>query len=238
MEPRPWAFTPWQKVTALVSLGVLLFGGTLAAFNAGRSLTRVDAAAEPAALDPEPAFLRVHVAGAVKRPGVYTFTPRARVIDAVEQAGGAAAGARLDELNLAAPLRDGIRLYIPGPRDGPADEVLVVTEEVYLAPQPAPLPADGEPAASEPRETYLGAVGEATRRPSRPAAPSAPAVVHLNSASLAELQTLPGIGEVLARRILAYRETNGPFRTASDVRNVRGIGEKTYERLKPYLTVD
>jgi competence protein ComEA len=59
--------------------------------------------------------------------------------------------------------------------------------------------------------------------------------VDINRADVPELIQLPGIGEVLASRIVASRETSGPFADLADLRRVRGIGPKTFERLRPYL---
>lgn len=60
--------------------------------------------------------------------------------------------------------------------------------------------------------------------------------VDLNSADTAALMDLPGIGEVLAQKIIQYREANGPFESASQLLNIDGIGEETLENLLPYIT--
>lgn len=62
--------------------------------------------------------------------------------------------------------------------------------------------------------------------------------VELNRATLEELMTLPGIGEVRAQRILDYRAANGPFRQAAELMNVSGIGEGIYEKLRDYVYVE
>lgn len=62
--------------------------------------------------------------------------------------------------------------------------------------------------------------------------------VNINAASISELMTLPGIGPVYARRIIEYREKNGVFGTTADIKSIKGIGEKTYLKMKPYLTVE
>ncbi len=62
-------------------------------------------------------------------------------------------------------------------------------------------------------------------------------LVNLNTASQAELETLPGIGPTTAQKIIDYRETNGPFQTTEDIINVSGIGPGTYERIKDLITV-
>src|SRR5262245_30932613 len=62
-------------------------------------------------------------------------------------------------------------------------------------------------------------------------------VVNLNTAAAAELATLPGIGERTAARIIEYRQKNGPFKKIEELMNVQGIGEKSFLKLKPQLTV-
>lgn len=69
-----------------------------------------------------------------------------------------------------------------------------------------------------------------------PARPT-PALVNLNTADAAQLEALPGIGPRTAQRIIEYRQKNGPFRKIEELMNVQGIGEKSFLRLKPYLTV-
>lgn len=61
--------------------------------------------------------------------------------------------------------------------------------------------------------------------------------VNINSASAVELEQLPGIGETVAKRIMEHREKNGAFQKTEELMNVRGIGEKTYMKLRPFLTV-
>jgi competence protein ComEA len=62
-------------------------------------------------------------------------------------------------------------------------------------------------------------------------------VVDLNRATTQELESLPGIGAVLAERVIAYRKSVGRFRTVEDLREVAGIGAKKFDRLKPLVTV-
>jgi competence protein ComEA len=143
----------------------------------------------------------VHVAGAVATPGVYDLASNARVIDAVEAAGGGAADADLNRLNLAAKITDGQR---------------VLVQRVGEAPPAGPVgPGAGG-----------GAAGA-----------DASALVNLNSATPAELETLPGIGPTLAEAILAERERRGGFRSVNELRDVRGIGEKRFADLKDKVTV-
>ena len=68
------------------------------------------------------------------------------------------------------------------------------------------------------------------------AKPASTAPVNINTASAAELEGLPGIGAAMAARIVEYRQKNGPFKKIEDLMNVRGIGEKSFLKLKPLIT--
>jgi len=153
-------------------------------------------ASAPASASPSPeVVVLVDVAGWVRRPGVYEFTEGARVIDAIDAAGGARSGAVLEALNLAAPLTDGTQILVP--REG--------QEGV------APAPVTG------------GAV--------------AGGLVNVNSAIATELEELPGIGEVIAQRIIDYRTENGPFATVDELLDVSGIGDAILESIRELVTV-
>jgi competence protein ComEA len=69
------------------------------------------------------------------------------------------------------------------------------------------------------------------------ATPVAKAAVNINTATAAEFEGLPGIGARTAARILEYRQKNGPFKKIEELMNVRGVGEKSFLKLKPQLTV-
>ena len=69
-------------------------------------------------------------------------------------------------------------------------------------------------------------------------AQSKPELLNINTASAEELQTLPNIGETTAQRIIDYRTQHGDFSSVDDLQNVRGIGEKTLEKLKPFIKAE
>ena len=86
---------------------------------------------------------------------------------------------------------------------------------------PAPAMAQDKPAA----------------KPAKAAAASPAAPVNLNTATQAQLETLPGIGPASAKRIIEYRDKNGKFKKVEELMNVKGIGEKSFLKLKPMITV-
>jgi competence protein ComEA len=76
-----------------------------------------------------------------------------------------------------------------------------------------------------------------SQRASASSSASASAPINLNTATAAQLETLPGIGKSTAERILEYRQKNGSFKKVEDLMNVRGVGEKSFLKLKPLVTV-
>jgi len=133
----------------------------------------------------------VDVAGAVRRPGLHSVPAGARVEDAIVAAGGATRKARLDAVNLAAPVADGEQIVVPGSGAG-----------------------GGAAAASS------------------PAGSSSSAPLDLNSATLEQLEALPGIGPVTAQKILDYRQQHGAFHSVAELEGVPGIGPAHLAQLK------
>ena len=121
-----------------------------------------------------------------------------------------------------------VRETVPG-------ETVVVLREVLvtLPPETTPptVPATEPPVRSEPAKQTE------TKKSSGSTEKKATFPVNINTASKKELDALPGIGETLAQRIIDYRSANGPFSTVDELTKVKGIGEKTLEKLKPYATV-
>jgi competence protein ComEA len=111
------------------------------------------------------------------------------------------------------------------------------TDQLNLA---RPL-RDGEqihvPSASEVAVSAAGAGGTGGAGTVGGSAPGGAGLINLNRATAAELEELPGIGPVLAERIMAFREANGGFRSVEDLQRVSGIGEKTFAALKDLVTV-
>jgi competence protein ComEA len=159
-------------------------------------------AAPSAASAATPAEVVVYVCGAVNRPGVYHLAPDARVADLLEAAGGAAAKAELQGVNLAARLTDGEQVVVPAKG---------------AAPTVAAAPAGAGPTAT---------VGSGTAAP-----------VDLNTATLEQLDALPGIGPATAQKIIDYRTANGGFKSVDDLKNVSGIGDAKFADLQPLVTV-
>jgi len=133
--------------------------------------------------------ITVHVSGAVVAPGLVRVPRGARIADVVAAAGGTVADARLDAINLAAPVRDGEQISVP--RVGPAA---------------------GDPVLDDGR-------------------------IRLNAATATELESVPGVGPVLATRIVAARDALGGFSAVEDLLDVSGIGEAKLAAMRDFVTV-
>ena len=163
----------------------------------------------------------VHVVGAVARAGVVRLPPGSRVLDAVTAAGGASPGADLAQLNLARPVLDGEQVHVP--RKG---ETLPAGAE--------PGVRDGAPGAAG-GAGGVGAAGGAAGGGAGSGGAGVP--VDLNTADLATLDTLPGVGPVLAQRIVDWRTEHGRFSSVDELGEVSGIGDKLLAQIGPKVRV-
>ncbi|WAJ43662.1 ComEA family DNA-binding protein [Mycobacterium sp. Aquia_216] len=159
----------------------------------------------------------VSVVGLVHKPGLFTLTPGARVADAVQAAGGAVDGADTIGLNMARPLGDGEQIV------------------VGLA------PVAGQPAALGSSVTGGSAPGTKTPAPTGSVQgsgrPKAAEVVDLNTATVEQLDALPGVGPVTAAAIIAWRQANGKFTSVDQLADVDGIGPSRLDKLRALVRV-
>ena len=151
----------------------------------------------------------VHMAGAVERPGLVTGDTTWRIDDALRAAGGAVSAADLDRVNLAAPIADGQRIFVPYVDQAVPDLVL----------------PDSSRAAGSGSFGATGGVGDVA------------AVININSADADELELLPGVGPSTAAAILAHREEFGAFGAVDALVTVPGIGPATLEAIRDYVSV-
>ena len=150
----------------------------------------------------------LYVTGSVRRPGVYRLPPGARTVHLVDAAGGLDGFADPVAINLAQPLVDGMHVHVPRKGERQPQEPLVVAAPTVRVGPPARVP-----------DSKSGGL------------------IDVNRASETELTALRGIGPALARRIVEYRERNGPFRSVEELVQVRGIGPAKLEGFRDRATV-
>ncbi|MBR6325567.1 MAG: helix-hairpin-helix domain-containing protein [Lachnospiraceae bacterium] len=160
--------------------------------------------------------IRVHVCGAVKEAGVVRLAPGSRAEDALRAAGGFTEEAATDILNLAAPVADGMQLYFPT-REEAERGLYAPGSDLSAGGGSVPGSAGGQSGQS----ALLGDAGK----------------VNLNTATAQELCTLPGVGETRAAAIIAYRREHGGFSEPEELMQISGIGERSFEKMKEYITV-
>jgi competence protein ComEA len=155
----------------------------------------------------------VSVVGLVHTPGLVTLAPGARIADALKAAGGSIDGADTVGLNMARQVDDGEQIV------------------VGMAPvkgQPAVLGSSVSPGSAAPGQPSS---------PSRPAKGAPTALINLNTATVEQLDTLPGVGPVRAAAIVAWRNANGKFTSVDQLGEVDGIGPGRLEKLRPLVRV-
>lgn len=227
MEPRKPPILSPARVGIFLAIGAAAAMGFFLPRHAPTVVARDGAEAVPSALlaadssplptpsaVPSPAV--VYVCGAVRKPGVYRLAHDARVTDAIERAGGPLADADLEQLNLAAPALDAMKIRVPKKGESPPPELVSADRGV-----------SNEPAGSG-RPAHRRSSGGRHKL-------QAGQTLDINTAGPQELVMLPGVGPSLAQRIIDYRTTNGPFQTIDDLLNVSGIGPTKLDKMTPYI---
>jgi competence protein ComEA len=158
----------------------------------------------------------VSVVGLVHTPGLVTLAPGARIADALKAAGGATDGADTVGLNMARQVDDGEQIV------------------VGIAPVKGQPPVLGSSVTSGTAAPGPPGTGS---HPGRPDKPGRPAAVNLNTATVQQLDALPGVGPVTAAAIVAWRDANGKFTSVDQLAEVDGIGPGRLEKLRPLVRV-
>ncbi len=153
-------------------------------------------------------MLVVSVSGRVAHPGVVRVPGGARVADVLAAAGGAQPGVDLSGLNLARRVIDGEQIAVG----------------VAPAPDAAGQPPGGVAAGAGAAGSRAGSAGPAVK-------------VDLNTATVAQLDTLPGVGPVTAQHIVDWRTRNGRFARVDQLREIDGIGERRFQQLRDVVTI-
>lgn len=159
----------------------------------------------------EEELIVIHITGSVKAPGIVKLKEGSRIEDAIQAAGGLTEDADISKVNLAYILEDGTKLKIPSSVDieGLENEDILSKDS-------------GESILEDNEENKTNKTSS---------------TININRATQIDLESLPGIGPSLASKIISYRDQNGKFLKQEDIKNVSGIGDSKYEKIKDYIYV-
>lgn len=158
----------------------------------------------------------VHISGAVNKEGIVELKMGSRIADAIDKAGGIKEDADIEEINLAYLLEDGMKIKIPNKqeKDKQSDTVQEENIENYVT------TSIGVSNVSKEEEKSKDMKSEK---------------VNINTATQTELETLPGIGPSTAMKIITYRKEKGKFMKKEEIKEVSGIGESKYNKIKDLI---
>lgn len=160
----------------------------------------------------------VHITGSIANEGILELDEGSRISDAIEKAGGLIEGADVSQINLAFVLSDGIKIYIPNVKD--KEEENQDKTNIYIT-----------------NESGVSTIKDIPSSNKNENSGNKKNMVNINTADIGQLDTLPGIGDSTAQKIIDYRNENGKFNSIEDIKNVKGIGDSKFQKIKEYITV-
>lgn len=207
-----------KKVAALGAAVVLCAGGSLWG-SSPQETGEMVMPAPAAGVSAVPAQrVQVYVSGAVGKPGLYEVPAGSRAAAAIAAAGGLTLEANADKVNLAKLLKDGMQVNVPR------------LNAKQLREQRSVAVADRSAATAGGNDVAVGKSSAVTGS----AKAKTMGKVSLNTASAAELTSLPGVGDVTAQRIVEYRASHR-FASIEEIMQVKGIGKAKFAKMQPYL---
>ena len=157
----------------------------------------------------------VHITGAVNKEGIVELQEGARIADAIEKAGGTKENADIKNINLATILEDGMKVHIPTIEETRANNENIESSENFANSQVTTT-------------TQIPTTSSNTKKQGK---------ININTATEEELDTLPGIGPSTAAKIIDYRKENGKFKSIEEIKEVSGIGDAKYEKIKDLIGI-
>lgn len=154
--------------------------------------------------------IKVHISGAVKNEGVIELEEGARLIDGIEKVGGFTEEAYTKDINLASILEDGMKIYVYTKKEMEEGNTIENNNNIL-------------------KNEIVSNQGSTTSTKNEK--------ININKATEEELDTLPGIGESTAKKIIEYREEKGTFKNIEELKEVSGIGDAKFDKIKDLVTV-
>lgn len=168
----------------------------------------------------------VHVSGAVNKEGIVELKVDSRISDAVDKAGGIRDDAYIERINLAYKLEDGMKIYIPTIQEkDSAEKSVEKTDSTY-----GYVTTSSGVSGDDNEETVKNNSGNVNST-------SKNLKVNINTATQVQLETLSGIGPSTASKIIAYRKEKGKFSSIDEIKEVSGIGDAKFNKIKDFIVV-
>lgn len=165
--------------------------------------------------------IKVHISGEINKEGIVELKPNSRLADAIDKAGGVKENADTDKINLAYILEDGMKIRIPNKNEKNVKEN---NEQI--------------PNDEDNTNSYISkSSGVVTNENSNSEKDNKTGKVNINIATQTELETLPGIGPSTASKIIAYRKEKGKFKNIEELKDVSGIGNSKYDKIKELISI-
>lgn len=165
----------------------------------------------------------VHISGAVNKEGIVELKENSRIADAIEEAEGLKEEACIDEINLAYILEDGMKIHIPTKEEINSKKELE-SQEYITKSSGINIEDDSKSNNNSSQSSSRTTLAQNSK-------------ININTATQTELETLPGIGPSTSIKIINYREQEGKFKSVEDIKNVSGIGDSKFNKIKDLIRV-
>lgn len=200
-----------KKILLIIILGIILLISTMLYYikDESEELEDITLLTTTKQITTKTEMIFVDIKGSVNKPGVYKFNINDRVIDAINKAGGLTKNANTNNINLSQKLTNEMVVYVYSD-----DEIKKGNNKLTC---------------NTLCENNIIEVNNCVENTNKD-------LININTATLEELLTLPGIGESKAKNIIEYREEN-KFKNIEELKNVNGIGESLFEQIKNKITI-
>lgn len=175
--------------------------------------------------------IRVDIKGLINKPGVYEMDTGSRVIDLINKAGGLKESANTEYINLSKKLEDEMIIIIYSNDD--VSKFRETDKNVIYIKYKCDCP-DNINSACINESDKVNTNGVESNKKEQTEDKN---LISINTGTVEELMTISGVGESKAKAIIKYREENGEFKTIEDIKNVSGIGDALYSKIKDYIKV-
>lgn len=200
-----------KKILLIIILGIILLISTILYYikDESEELEDITLLSTTKQITTKTEMIFVDIKGSVNKPGVYKFDINDRVIDAINKAGGLTKNANTDNINLSQKLTNEMVVYVYSDNEIKKGNNKLTCNTLC--------------------ENNIIEVNNCVENTNKD-------LININTATLEELLTLPGIGESKAKNIIEYREEN-KFKNIEELMNVNGIGESLFEQIKNKITI-